>query len=117
MPDEYAITEAGRLLVEARRERDAAVEEVERLRTENRAFQETTYCAFCGERFPLGDLAATAVSKHVETCPKHPMRGPEYEAERLRAELSEAQREIGTLRAFKRGVEEALNSGNGTYRP
>ena len=38
-------------------------------------------------------------------------------ARQLERELAEAKREIESLRAFKRGVDEALNSGDGIYRP
>jgi hypothetical protein len=49
---------------------------------------------------------------------------PGCAAARLKAELSVAQsaladkeRELKSLRAFKRSVDEALNSGDGVYRP
>ena len=35
----------------------------------------------------------------------------------LESELAEAQTELEGFRAFKRGVDEALNSGDGAYRP
>jgi len=50
---------------------------------ENKALQGTTYCAFCGERFPLDGTAATAVAEHIKTCPKHPMREVEADRNRL----------------------------------
>jgi hypothetical protein len=57
-----------------------------------------------------------------DSCPMGPPMTSEEqvlrdEVERLRAELAEAQREIKNLRGFKRGVEAALNEGDGGYRP
>ena len=39
----------------------------------------STYCAYCGEQYPLDDKAASAVSEHIKSCKKHPMRKLEYE--------------------------------------
>ncbi len=39
------------------------------------------------------------------------------QAEALWRENAELRREVESLRAFKRGVDEALNSGDGSYRP
>lgn len=38
-------------------------------------------------------------------------------ARELERELTAMQRELESLRAFKRSVDEALNSGDGSYRP
>jgi len=45
-----------------------------------------TYCAYCGESFPMDD-DATKVSAHIATCPKHPMRDVEAERDALKAEV------------------------------
>lgn len=37
--------------------------------------------------------------------------------EELAVKVAEMERELESLRSFKRGVDEALNSGDGTYRP
>lgn len=50
----------------------------------------TTYCAYCGERFALDDKAATFVTKHIHTCPDHPMRLIEIERNALIAKLDMA---------------------------
>jgi len=44
-----------------------------------------TYCAYCGAEFDLGDAdaATTAVTEHIYSCEKHPMR--ELEAAALHA--------------------------------
>jgi hypothetical protein len=35
----------------------------------------STYCAYCGERFPLdAPDSAALVGKHIHTCEKHPIR-------------------------------------------
>ena len=39
----------------------------------------STYCAYCGKKYSLDDKAATAVSEHIKTCKKHPMRKFEEE--------------------------------------
>lgn len=39
------------------------------------------------------------------------------EVRRLRARVAELESECNGLRAFKQGVDEALNSGDGSYRP
>jgi len=41
----------------------------------------------------------------------------ELELSAARSALAEKERELESLRAFKRGVDEALNSGDGVYRP
>ena len=46
-----------------------------------------TYCAYCGEQFPLDDGGATNVGKHIAICPKHPMRDVEAERDALKVEL------------------------------
>ena len=38
-------------------------------------------------------------------------------AHSLQSELAQAKAEVETLRTWKRSVDEALNSGDGTYRP
>lgn len=36
-----------------------------------------TYCAYCGRTYPADDVNASAVSEHIRTCEKHPMRKAE----------------------------------------
>jgi hypothetical protein len=74
-----------------RRERDAALVEVERLKGELELMRGTTYCAYCSERFELDSPDMTErVTAHILTCPKHPMRAVEAERDALQAELREA---------------------------
>jgi len=54
-------------------------EEVARLRSRIHELETSTYCAYCGEQYPLDDKAASAVSEHIKSCKKHPMRKLEYE--------------------------------------
>ena len=58
--------------------------EIERLRDENRILRESTYCAYCGAKFPLDEAASEQVSGHIRTCPKHPMRQVEEDLAELR---------------------------------
>jgi len=44
-----------------------------------------TYCAYCGFEVPIDDEAASKISEHIATCPKHPMRVIEAERDRLQA--------------------------------
>lgn len=69
--------------------RVANLMEVYRLREEVRLLSESTYCAYCGAKFPLDNAAAEQVAAHIRTCPKHPMRVPESEVARLRGLLGE----------------------------
>jgi hypothetical protein len=57
------------------------------LRKKLEELENTTYCAYCGERFALDDKAATFVTEHIRTCPDHPMRAIEAERNELLAAL------------------------------
>jgi len=50
-----------------------------------------TYCAYCGQEFPLDDSAAEQVSEHIRRCEKHPMRAAEARAEKAEAEALECR--------------------------
>jgi len=54
--------------------RDKLQAEVDRLKS-------MTYCAYCGEEFPIDDDAGE-VSEHIRTCDKHPMREAQATADR-----------------------------------
>jgi hypothetical protein len=69
-------------------------------REEIRLLSESTYCAYCGEKFPLDNAAAEQVAEHIRTCPKHPMRAAESEVARLREQVAEGERKLGTARAL-----------------
>ena len=50
---------------------------------------ESTYCAFCGEFFSMDRPDKTdAVTEHIRSCEKHPMREVEQENAALRAQLA-----------------------------
>ena len=66
---------------------------------------------------------AEAVAKHPVVIEEHCRHGG-CEADILRASigrlestLDQARAELDSLRAWKRSVDEALNSGDGAYRP
>lgn len=49
-----------------------------------------TYCAYCGERTDAGsDKAGEIITKHIRTCPSHPMREVEKEVTRLKGEIAD----------------------------
>lgn len=56
-----------------------------------------TYCAYCGEIFLLDDEAATLVTEHINTCPKHPIRVIEVERDVLRKQLEVANKAIDDI--------------------
>lgn len=61
---------------------------VERLEAEVERLKGETYCAYCGERFPLDAPDATErIGRHIEACPRHPMRAVEAERDAARAEI------------------------------
>jgi len=66
--------EAVRLVTELVAERDELKRYVDKL---------PTYCAYCGFEVPIDDEAASKISEHIATCPKHPMRNVEAERDRL----------------------------------
>jgi len=49
------------------------LDEIERLKKENRELKTGTWCAYCGERFPMDTMTANQVDSHIATCPKHPV--------------------------------------------
>jgi len=50
--------------------------------------QNETYCAYCGERFPLdAPSSAQLVGEHIMTCPKHPIADLKAENACLKAVL------------------------------
>jgi len=85
--------------------------EIVRLRSRIHELETSTYCAYCGEKYPLDDKAASAVSEHIKTCKKHPMRKLEEEwdakATSYRVELDALLFKNAELRKAlsKRGVE------------
>lgn len=72
----------------------AALSDLGRVRQENDKLNAGmaggTYCAYCGYRVELDDMAASEVSEHIRSCPKHPMREVEAERDEARAALSAA---------------------------
>lgn len=49
------------------------LDEIEPLQEENRELKTGTWCAYCGERFPMDTMTADQVGSHIATCPKHPV--------------------------------------------
>ncbi len=69
-------------------ERDDARAWVRRLTSSERVLT----CVYCGEAYPPGtpNHGADALTAHVRTCLKHPLRAAEAEVERLRGIVEEA---------------------------
>jgi len=105
---------AGKLLAE--HERNEARAENLRLEAWVNDCQSGMYinCVYCGHRYgPKEDTPVSmrdVLKQHIEKCPKHPLT-------EARAEVAKLRSEIEALRRFKAGVDEALNSGDGVYRP
>jgi len=55
---------------------------------------EETYCAFCQKAFPLDGTAAEAVTEHIKTCEKHPMRAAEAKIKELEDENAELLKKL-----------------------
>ena len=72
----------------------AALADVARLTLENEKLNAgmagATYCAYCGYRVELDDMAASGISEHIHTCPQHPMRAVEAERDTALAALAAA---------------------------
>ncbi|MDO9543246.1 MAG: hypothetical protein Q7J98_13140 [Kiritimatiellia bacterium] len=64
-------------------------EKIEKLKLKNTELKRKygfTYCAYCGESFEVdAPNLQEAISKHITTCVKHPMRQLETENVRLKA--------------------------------
>jgi len=84
--------EAVARLVRALSTIEARDRKIERLKND-------TYCAYCGQKFPLDDEAATAVSEHIHKCTKHPMREVERERDHHRSECARLGAELDGFRA------------------
>jgi hypothetical protein len=53
-----------------------------------------TYCAYCGERFPLdAPDSCEQIGNHIQVCPKHPMRAVEAERDAALAEVERIRTE------------------------
>ena len=83
-----------------------ARDEIDSLRTDLAAAQaklvtvtSRTYCAYCGHAVEMDDDAASGISVHVQTCPKHPMRAVEADLAATRELLAAKGTEVERLRA------------------
>lgn len=69
--------------------------EVSRLRER----QTLTYCAFCGEQFPIDNDAGSQVEAHIKVCEKHPMKAVLAENVEFRQRLAASQKRVEELEA------------------
>jgi hypothetical protein len=54
--------------------------EIASLKEEIAKLKGETYCAYCGELFPLdAPDSSELISNHIKACPQHPMRAVEFE--------------------------------------
>lgn len=83
------------LLLRADSEREEARSWVRRLTNTDRVLT----CAFCGVAYPPGtsNSNSDALTDHIRTCPKHPMREAESEIAKLHAEIARMQRRARDL--------------------
>ena len=66
---------------------DALAARVAELEQELEAYRTLTYCAYCGQSYPLDNQAAEMVTQHIQSCSRHPMREVKAERDRLRKAL------------------------------
>jgi hypothetical protein len=66
----------------------------EKLEKQLEELKMTTYCAYCGERFVLDDEAATMVTRHIYSCPQHPMREVEVVRDSITDLLIKANKQL-----------------------
>ena len=48
-------------------------EEIERLKGEVERLKGKTWCAYCGQEYPLDTVTAEQIGEHINTCEKHPL--------------------------------------------
>ena len=67
-------------------DRATLLDEVDRLRERNAELEAHTYCAYCGDKFPLSDpgKAKEAVAAHINECTAHPVAALKAEIAALR---------------------------------
>jgi hypothetical protein len=64
---------------------DRLTSRIAELDTEIARLKGETYCAYCGERFPLdAPDSCEQIGNHIQVCPKHPMRAVEQQLEEMR---------------------------------
>jgi hypothetical protein len=49
-----------------------------------RIFKQITWCAYCGQEFPLDTVTADQIGEHIQNCEKHPLYQANKEIVRLR---------------------------------
>jgi hypothetical protein len=57
-----------------------------------------TWCAYCGYEINIDDEAATKISEHIMSCPKHPIRIAFDEIEKLKKEIDRLTAELAEER-------------------
>jgi DNA repair exonuclease SbcCD ATPase subunit len=60
-----------------------------------------TWCAYCGHEIFKDDEAATKISEHIMSCPKHPMRAWERHSEALEEQAEKYREQIAVLTVDK----------------
>jgi len=61
--------------------------EIDQLRAELKDAKEHMWCAYCGQEFHADDAKIGALSKHIASCEKHPMRKLENDYKIIREAL------------------------------
>jgi hypothetical protein len=88
---------------EARRFGEDAATRYNELLEQPRVTKTRVTCVYCGWAYPEGTptYGASALSDHIKTCPKHPLREAEETIAKLRAEMSTVQAKFeGTASAI-----------------
>lgn len=78
-------------------ERDALAGQVAALAAEIATMKAHTYCAYCGHEAVNDDQSGTAISEHIRTCAKHPMRAVEAERDTLAAQVADLKERLSAV--------------------
>ena len=82
-------------VMEREHEIEAQKQRVAELEKELEYLKSVTYCAYCGQEFPLDDEAATKVDEHIQICDAHPLAVAKKRVAELEELLSDRETDLG----------------------
>lgn len=83
--------------------------QVKELQEQNDCLCRKTFCAYCGEEFPLDTVTAEQVGEHIRICEKHPMRIVERERDEAVKAVAESKT---TIAALEQSVDDLIATRN-----